>query len=157
MSRLILFIGSDHAGLQLKEFLKKKLAETSDNAITVTDVGTHSPESCDYPDFAAKVANQVSAAATAGSSNTLGVLVCGSGIGMAISANKIPHVRATVAWDASSARLCREHNDVNVLCFGQRLTGEQVAWDALQAWLGASFLKGRHGLRVEKISKLEKR
>jgi ribose 5-phosphate isomerase B len=162
MPRFTLFIGSDHAGFALKEHLRQKLeAElpTHFGEWKVVDVGTQKNqsgelESCDYPDFALEVAIRVATGTK--DSQALGLLVCGSGIGMSIAANKVDHIRAAVVWDATSARLAREHNDANILCFGQRLIGEQVAWDALLCWMGARFLQGRHSGRIEKISKMEK-
>lgn len=156
MPRFTLFIGSDHAGLSLKDALKARLQAEGTSDWRVVDVGTNTQQSCDYPDFAAEVARKVGTAALSGDKATLGLLVCGSGIGMSIAANKVAGVRAALVWDVTSARLSREHNDSNVLCMGQRLVGEQVAWDALTAWMQASFAGGRHQGRVDKISGLEK-
>lgn len=138
--------GSDHAGYHLKMDLLKELGPE------VLDVGTGSAEvSCDYPDFAEAVAWLV-----ASGKAQHGLLVCGSGIGMAIAANKVPGVRAATAWDATSARLCREHNDANVICFGERLVASEVAKDALAAYREAAFAGGRHRRRVDKIAAIEK-
>lgn len=138
--------GSDHAGFHLK------MALLGDLEATYLDVGTGSAEvSCDYPDFAEAVGHLV----TSGKAK-YGLLVCGSGIGMAISANKVPGVRAATAWDVTSARLCREHNDANVVCFGERLVGSEVAKDAFRAYREASFAGGRHTRRVDKITAIEK-
>lgn len=142
-----LFLGADHGGIPLKEHLKAKLAESG---VTVEDLGTHGTASTDYPDFAEKVARQVV------QTGDRGILVCGSGTGMAISANKVAGVRAANVWDVTSARLSKEHNDVNILCLGSRLIGADVAWEAVQAWLSAEFQGGRHQNRINKISELEK-
>jgi len=142
-----LVCGSDHAGLRLKEELKKHLEE---KGITVHDVGTHANESVDYPDFAVQVANEV-----ARHEADLGLLVCGTGIGMAITANKIAGVRAASVSDTFSAHASREHNDANVLCIGERVVGIGLAKDILDAFLGAQFQGGRHAGRVAKINALD--
>jgi ribose 5-phosphate isomerase B len=139
--------GSDHAGLRLKEELKRHLEE---KGITVHDVGTHSNDSCDYPDFAVLVARAV-----AKREGDLGLLVCGTGIGMAITANKIAGVRAASVSDTFSAHASREHNDANVLCIGERVVGLGLAKDILDAFLGAQFQGGRHEGRVAKINALD--
>jgi ribose 5-phosphate isomerase B len=119
--------------------------------VTYEDLGTVSRESVDYPDYARKVGERV-----ARGEAEQGLLVCGSGTGMAIAANKVPGVRAAVAWNAEIARLAREHNDANVLALGARVT----SWDELvkivRAWFAAKFDGGRHTRRVEKISEIEK-
>jgi len=143
-----IFLGADHAGLPLKNQIKEYLQKEHTDYV-VQDLGTHSESSVHYPDFAKQVAHEVS------KGHGLGLLVCGSGIGMAIAANKVNGVRATVVWDATSGRLCREHNDVNVLCLGARFLGIEVAKDAVAAWLKASFLKGRHSERIALISSME--
>jgi ribose 5-phosphate isomerase B len=142
-----LVCGSDHAGLHLKEELKKHLEE---KGITVQDVGTHSADSCDYPDYAVQVARAVVAG-----EGELGFLVCGSGIGMSIAANKIAGVRAAVVSDTFSAHASREHNDANVLCMGERVVGVGLAKDILDAFVGAQFQGGRHAGRVAKINALD--
>ncbi len=142
-----LVVGSDHAGIELKAALAEHLLAAGHD---VTDLGTHDASSVDYPDYGAAVGRAV-----VGGEADLGVAVCGSGIGIAIAANKVPGVRAATVHDATSARLAREHNDANVLCLGQRLTGVQVALDAVDAWLAAGFGGGRHQGRVDKISALE--
>lgn len=139
-------VGSDHAGYELKERLAAHLRELGHE---VVDCGTHSAERVDYPDFGAAVGRTVAAGEAGG-----GVCVCGSGIGIAMAANKIAGVRAGVVWDVTSARLSREHNDANVICIGERLVGPQVAVDALDAWLGATFEGGRHEGRVAKLDAL---
>ncbi|HLI15457.1 MAG TPA: ribose 5-phosphate isomerase B [Acidimicrobiales bacterium] len=140
-------VGSDHAGLPLKDVLAKHLAELGHE---VSDLGTHDLEPVDYPDYGAAVGRAVAAGAV-----ELGVCCCGTGIGIAIAANKVPGVRAAVCHDVSSARLAREHNDANVVCFGARLLGPVVALDAVDAFLATGFAGGRHVARVEKLRALE--
>ncbi len=136
-------IGADHAGYALKEFLKKHLVQ---QGYEVNDVGAHSTEPTDYPDFAQAVGRQVVAGQAA-----FGLLVCGTGVGMSIAANKVPGVRAAVATDEVMATLVRKHNDANVLCLGSRFLTEAQARRALAAFLGAEFEGGRHQHRVHKI------
>ncbi|HEY9841520.1 MAG: ribose 5-phosphate isomerase B [Candidatus Sericytochromatia bacterium] len=140
-------IGSDHAGLNLKQHLLGWLREQGHQ---VEDYGVHSPESMDYPDIAATVGRAVAAG-----SHAKGILVCGSGIGVAIAANKIHGIRAVPCQDPIAARLSREHNDTNLLTLGERLTTPMVAEEIVTAWLTAAFAGGRHCRRVEKISALE--
>ena len=142
-----LVCGSDHAGLRLKQELQKHLEE---KGITVHDVGTHSTDSVDYPDFGEQVARVVAAHEA-----DFGLLVCGTGIGMAITANKIAGVRAASVSDTFSAHASREHNDANVLCIGERVVGIGLAKDILDAFLGAQFQGGRHAGRVAKINALD--
>lgn len=139
-------IGSDHAGFQLKEAVK---AHLSGRGLEVVDLGTHAAERCDYPDHAASVA-----ASVARGESTLGVLVCGTGVGMAMAANKFAGVRAAVVSDTFSARATRQHNDCNVLCIGERVVGVGLAFDIVDAWLDASFEGGRHAGRVAKLDAL---
>jgi ribose 5-phosphate isomerase B len=141
-------LGADHAGFPLKEDLKAWLIA---RGYDVVDFGTQSPESVDYPDFAALVAGAV----TTGKASR-GVLVCGSGIGMAIAANKVAGVRAAACTDAYTARLSREHNDANVLALGARITARDAAVEILETWLGAEFAGGRHARRVEKLGALDR-
>jgi len=115
----------------------------------VVDCGTHSTERVDYPDFGAAVGRSVVSGEADG-----GVCVCGSGIGIAIAANKIRGVRAATVHDMTSARLSRQHNDANVICLGERFLGPTVAIDAVDAWLGAEFEGGRHAGRVAKLDAL---
>jgi ribose 5-phosphate isomerase B len=138
-------VASDHAGFDLKEILKRDLEEAGHE---VLDLGTHSTASVDYPDFGKAVGDAI-----ASGKAERGVLVCGSGIGIAMAANRNAKVRAVVAHDVTSARLSREHNDANVIAFGQRLTGVEVARDALKTFLATEFAGGRHIGRVEKLSK----
>ena len=142
-------LGSDHAGFQLKEALKAWLIE---EGYQVVDYGTHSPDPVDYPDYAAQVA-----LAVGDQKVERGVLICGTGIGMAITANKVPGVRAALCSDLYTARMSREHNDANVLTLGGRLMGPEMALDILQMWLETDFAGGRHSRRVDKITDLERR
>ncbi|MGZ5435293.1 MAG: ribose 5-phosphate isomerase B [Pyrinomonadaceae bacterium] len=141
-------IAADHAGYQEKEQLKPLLTELG---IQFEDLGTVSPESVDYPDFARKVAEKV-----ARGEADQGLLVCGSGTGMAIAANKVPGVRAAVAWNEEVARLAREHNDANVLSLAARCTPFEEITKIVRAWFGAKFDGGRHSRRVDKIREIEK-
>lgn len=140
-------IGADHAGYQRKETVKRFL---TDAGYAVTDVGTSSEDSVDYPDFARQVAERVAR----GEADT-GILICGTGIGMAITANKVPGIRAAVAHDAETARLAREHNDANVLTFGGRLTDDFTAIEIVRSFLDARFAGGRHQRRIDKIAQLD--
>ena len=136
-------VGSDHAGVNLKnkiaEFLKEKGYE-------VTDYGTHSTESCDYPVYAKAVAKSV-----ANGENERGIICCGSGIGVSIAANKVKGVRAVLAHEPYSAMLSRLHNDANVLCLGDRITGESLALDIVETWLHSEYEGGRHQRRVDML------
>jgi ribose 5-phosphate isomerase B len=140
-------VGSDHAGLELKRLLVEHLAFLGHE---VVDLGTNSPYEVDYPDFGAAVGRSVASGGT-----DFGVCVCGTGIGMAIAANKVHGVRAAVVHDVSSARLAREHNKANVICFGARLVGTVVATDSLEMFLRSEFGGGRHLRRIEKIAALD--
>ncbi len=140
-------VGSDHAGYALKEQLAGELRDLGHE---VLDLGAHSIDRVDYPDFGAAVGRSV-----ADGDADLGVCVCGSGIGIAMAANKVPGVRAATVHDATSARLTRQHNDANVICLGERLTGPEVASEAMRAWLDAEFEGGRHAGRVDKLSDLD--
>jgi ribose 5-phosphate isomerase B len=140
-------LGADHAGFQAKESLKKYLESAG---YDVSDEGTWSEESADYPDFAIKVARRVQQG-----HNDLGILVCGTGIGMAMAANKVGGVRAAVAHDALTARMSREHNDANVLALGARVLDEHQIIDVAVSFLTAQFAGGRHQRRVDKISELD--
>ncbi len=136
-------IGADHAGYQLKEALKSYLQQ---RGAAVTDFGTNSTESTDYPDYAQAVAQSV-----AKGESELGLLVCSSGIGMSIAANKVPGVRAALVFDEEMARLAREHNNANVVCLGQRFTTPDVGRRILEAFLHAHFEGGRHERRLQKL------
>ena len=140
-------IGSDHGGYLLKEAIKKMLEE---NNISFTDYGTYSCDSVDYPDIAQKVC----AAINDGKHNK-GILICGTGIGISIAANKINGIRAALCSDVFSAVMSREHNNANVLCLGERVTGVGLASMIVEKWLETNFSGGRHELRVNKIKALE--
>lgn len=144
VSKRRVVIASDHAGFELKQAL---IAELRNLDCEPVDLGAHGPESVDYPDFAEKLA----AAMADGEADT-GVLVCGTGIGISIAANRHSHIRAGLAHDVTSARLMREHNDANVLALGERLIGIQTARDCLKVFLETSFEGGRHQRRVDKLS-----
>jgi ribose 5-phosphate isomerase B len=140
-------LGADHAGFQAKEAIKNYLQSAG---YTVSDAGTWSQDSVDYPDFAIEVARRVQQGRDA-----LGILVCGTGIGMAMAANKIGGIRAAVAHDTLTARMSREHNDANVLAIGARILSEHQIIEVTQSFLGAEFAGGRHQRRVDKISELD--
>lgn len=143
-------IGSDHAGYDLKEELKEVL---KDEGVEFLDVGTiNGDDSVDYPDFAEMVAVKV-----AEGQYDRGVIVCGTGVGVAIAANKVNGVRAANCNEPVSARFSREHNDANVLTLGSRIIGGAVAIEILKVWLATGFEGGRHARRVEKISMIEER
>jgi ribose 5-phosphate isomerase B len=137
-------IASDHAGYELKQFLIEELRRLG---YAPLDLGTHDRASVDYPDYADALA-----AALADGRSARGVLVCGSGIGISIAANRHRHVRAAVSHDETSARLCRKHNNANVLALGARMIGQDVARDCLAVFLTTSFEGGRHERRVAKMS-----
>ncbi len=139
-------LGSDHAGFHLKRALAGHLAA---RGVETVDLGTDAAERCDYPDFGAAVGRAV-----ASKQADLGLCVCGTGVGIAMAANKIPGVRAAVVSDCFSARATRAHNDCNVLCVGERVVGVGLAIDIVDAWLDASFEGGRHADRVAKIDAL---
>jgi ribose 5-phosphate isomerase B len=138
-------VASDHAGFDLKEILKRDLQEAGHE---VLDLGTDSTQSVDYPDFGIAMAE-----ALASGKAERGVLVCGTGIGISMAANRHPKVRAAVVHDVTSARLSREHNDANVVAFGQRLIGTETAREALKVFLNTKWEGGRHAARVAKLSK----
>ena len=144
----IIAIGCDHGGFNLKKTVMEYLHQ---NGISYVDFGTHTADSCDYPDIAEKVCNAIVSGECGG-----GILVCGTGIGMSIAANKIDGIRAACCSDTFSARLTRMHNDANVLCFGERVVGPGLALDLVDAFLSAEFEDGgRHTGRVAKIKALE--
>lgn len=142
-------LGCDHGGFQLKEEIKKHLESRN---IQVNDYGTYTSDSCDYPEFSEKVANAVISEECG-----LGILVCGTGIGISIAANKIPGIRAAVCSDTFSAHACREHNDANILALGQRTVGTGLALDIVDTFLGAAFEGGRHQARIDKIKAIEEK
>jgi len=136
-------LGSDHAGVALKEEVKRLLDQRGE---TYTDFGTNNTDSVDYPDYAARVSREVAAGQF-----DRGILVCGSGIGMAMTANKFPGIRAAAATDVTLARLSREHNNANVLTLGERTTPPDMARRIVDAFLDTPFAGGRHERRVSKI------
>ncbi len=144
MSPETIAIAADHAGYELKSALKQRLIE---QGFDVVDLGTDDTESVDYPDFAGVLADAITAGRSA-----RGVLLCGSGIGMSIAANRFPGVRAALVHDEESARLARRHNDANVLVMGARRIAPGVAEDCLHAFLTTSFEGGRHRRRVGKLA-----
>ena len=141
-------IGSDHGGVELKDFLVGLLCAMG---LEVRDCGTHGKGSVDYPDFGREVSLRV-----ASGEAERGVLVCTSGIGMSITANKFPAVRAALVQDLAAARSSREHNDANVLVLSGAKTTQSLARQILETWLATPFAAGRHQLRVEKISQIER-
>jgi ribose 5-phosphate isomerase B len=142
-----IILASDHAGLELRQALVSLLQE---KGVSFQDVGPTSSESVDYPDFAKKVARAVAAG-----EYTLGVLVCGTGIGMSIVANKYRGIRAALCSTEFEARMAREHNDANILCLGQRVLGVGVAKGILEAFLATPFAGGKHARRVQMIREAE--
>lgn len=141
-------IGSDHAGFALKEKIKKWLQE---QGYAVSDFGCFSAESCDYPDFAEKVAKEV-----AKDRNTIGILFCGTGIGMCIAANKIKGIHAALIHNEFTGKSAKEHNNANIICLGARVINFATAKKAISAFLNAEFQGGRHSRRVKKIKRLER-
>lgn len=141
-------LGSDHAGVDLKAALKRALEEAGH---PVHDFGTNEPESVDYPDFADAVAGAVTQGRAA-----LGILVCGTGIGISIAANRHPEIRCALVHDTTSARLAREHNDANIMALGARVIGTEVALDTMRAFLATSYAGGRHERRVAKLTPTRK-
>ena len=140
-------IGCDHAACELKALVIEHLKERGIESI---DVGTYSSDSCNYPDYAHKVCKNVQDGVT-----ELGILICGTGIGMSMAANKHKGIRAAVCSDTFSARLTREHNDANVLCFGARVVGMGLAFDLVDNFIDADFEGGKHQTRVDMITAIE--
>jgi ribose 5-phosphate isomerase B len=151
MSQKTVYVGSDHAGYALKQPLLVRL-KGAFPSIVFQDCGTNSTDSVDYPGFAEKVGKLVVA-----EREGRGILICGTGLGMCIAANKIRGIRATSSWNIESAHLSREHNDSNIICLGARLISEDLAFDLVKEWLNTPFLGDRHLRRVEQIRKLEER
>ena len=143
MSQRTVAIACDHAGFSMKSILKTELEQADHQVI---DLGTDSEDSVDYPDFGFALAS-----ALGKNEADFGVLVCGSGIGISIAANRHPQVRAALVHDALGAKMCRLHNDANVICFGGRMIGEEVAKDCLDIFLRTDFEGGRHARRVNKL------
>jgi len=142
-------LGSDHGGLSLKNEIIKHLESKN---IQITDFGTYTEDSCDYPDYALKVAEEVAA-----KKSELGILICGTGIGIGIAANKVPGIRAALCSDTFSAHASREHNDANILTLGQRVIGTGLALDIVDTFISAKFQGDRHQKRIDKISEIEKK
>ncbi|MEA3279686.1 MAG: ribose 5-phosphate isomerase B [Thermodesulfobacteriota bacterium] len=140
-------IGSDHAAYQLKEKIKAYLIESG---MDVNDVGTYSEDSVDYTDFGIKVSKMVSAG-----EYERGILLCGTGLGMSMVANKFPHVRAGLCSGLFSAIMSRRHNDSNILVMGGRVIGEEIAKEIVRVWLETPFEGGRHQLRINKFDRIE--
>jgi len=140
-------IGSDHGGYRLKELIKEYLAKEN---VPFQDFGTDSETSVDYPDYALQVAEAVAAGQC-----EKGILLCGTGIGVGIVANKVPGVRAALCHDTFSAHSSREHNDANILTMGERVIGSGLALEIVRTWLAAEFSGGRHTCRVDKIREVE--
>ena len=144
-----LAIGCDHGGFELKEEILKFLKTVAN--IQVSDFGPSNKESVDYPDFGKKVSEAVSAGTM-----DRGILICGTGIGMSIVANRFPKVRAALCHDHFTAHMSREHNDANVLVMGERVIGKGVALELVKTWLDTAFAGGRHQKRLDKIADIEK-
>ena len=140
-------IGSDHAGWEMKEALKAFLEQLGHE---VRDVGTDGPGSVDYPDYALAVARAV-----AGGEREMGIMVCGTGIGSSIAANKVPGIRAAVCHNIYTAEMSRAHNDANVLCLGERVIDKKSAREIVRVWITTPFAGARHARRVGKIKKIE--
>ncbi len=145
-----IFVGSDHAGLSLKLELVQFLEAEGH---TVEDLGTHTEDSVDYPDFGRAVAEAVADVESNDSNDgpNFGLCVCGSGLGISIAANRVKGVRAAVVYDKETAKLAREHNDANVICFGGRLISPSLAKECLKIFLETDFEGGRHIPRIEKL------
>lgn len=142
-------IGSDHGGYGLKELIKKHLQE---KGFDIKDFGTDSTASTDYPDFARAVGEAVVA-----EEFDRGILVCGTGIGISIAANKVPGVRCALVGDCFSAKATRQHNNANIIALGERVVGPGLALEIVDTWLGAEFEGGRHQNRIDKITEIEKK
>lgn len=142
-----LLIGSDHGGIHLKQHITQYLV---DKGYEILDVGTYSEDSCDYPDFAEKLCAEIGKGTA-----ERGILICGTGIGISIAANKCKGIRAALCSDVYSARMSREHNNANVMCMGERTTGVGLAEMMIDVWLTTEFAGGRHERRVAKIMALE--
>jgi ribose 5-phosphate isomerase B len=143
-----ILIASDHAGFTLKEKLKSYLAK---KGLRFKDLGTDSLERCDYPEFAYSLAKSISQ-----KKYNRGILICKTGIGTSIVANRLPGVRASLCYNAQAARLTREHNDSNVLVLGSAFVNEKLAKRILSIWLNTKFQGGRHKRRLDQINKIEK-
>ena len=144
MSNDTIAIACDHGGLGLKQELLNHLES---GGYKVLNLGTDSTDSVDYPEFGYALAEAIKDGRA-----TRGIMICGSGIGISIAANRFAHIRAALVHDVTGARLCREHNDANVICFGGRMTGPDLAVDCLKTFLATDFEGGRHQRRVDKLS-----
>ena len=140
-------IAADHAGVELKELI---VAHLQAQNLEVRDFGVYQGGKADYPDYAVKVARSV-----ASGESEKGILVCGTGVGMSMAANKVKGIRASLCTDTFTARATRAHNDANILCLGQRVIGEGVALEIVDVWLSTPFEGGRHAVRVDKLMALE--
>ncbi len=140
-------VGSDHRGFTAKEQIAALVQSLGHE---VTDLGTHSTDACDYPDLAVAVAESVASGRA-----ERGILICGSGIGMSIMANKVRGIRAALCYDAFAAEMSRRHNDANVLCIGSDRVSETVLSDMIRGWVKTEFEGGRHARRIEKIANYE--
>lgn len=147
MMAMKIALGADHAGFELKNQVKQHLAG---QGIEVEDIGTNAPDSVDYPDFAREVAERV-----ADRRADFGMLVCGTGIGMCISANKVPGIRAANCDSVFTSQMAREHNDANVLTLGARVLQPEAAMQIVDTWMKSTFAGGRHQRRVDKIHQIE--
>jgi ribose 5-phosphate isomerase B len=141
------YIATDHAGIDLKDYTVELLKQ---KGLEVIDLGPFNKDRVDYPDYAVKVAQSVLA-----DSASQGILICGSGIGMSMAANRFHGIRAALCHDAYTAQVAREHNDANILCFGERIVGKGVAESIIDSWLASKFEGGRHCGRVEKIESIQ--
>ena len=148
MAKRKIYIGADSAGYDLKEYVKEHLVNLG---YSVDDMGTDSTDSCHYPDFAKKVCNAVQSELD----TAFGILVCGTGIGMSMAANKHKGIRAAVCSDTFSAKMTRRHNDANVLCLGARVIGSCLAEDIVDIFLENEFEGGRHQIRVDMMAEIE--
>lgn len=144
---MIIGIGSDHGGFELKEIIKGYLDKSG---LEFVDFGTYNKDSVDYPDFGKKVADAVITKEV-----DKGIVICGTGIGISIAANKVKGIRCALCGDTYSARMSREHNNANVLALGARVIGVDLALEILKVWLESEFQAGRHEIRVNKISDIE--
>ena len=142
------FIGADHAGIDIKDYVKELFEERGHE---VVDLGPFSKDRVDYPDYAAKVCKKVLE-----EQGTMGILICGSGLGMSMAANKFDGIRAALCHNEYSARMARKHNDANVICLGERVSGHGMIEAIIKSWDKAEFEGGRHQGRVEKVNALGK-
>jgi ribose 5-phosphate isomerase B len=157
-----IYLAADHAGHELKEKIKRELIlQSSQLKIDVEDLGPYSTDSVDYPDYADLVCRRIHGFQLVSDQSEgqppppaeVGILTCGSGQGMAMRANKFPHIRAALCWNLETAKLCREHNDANVLCLGSRLLDHELALQMVNVFLTTPFLGGRHLRRIMKVSR----